>query len=185
MNYAAIKKLKSGTDVRGVASPVLGRAVTLTKDAVEVIARAFVTWLTEKTGKKSVKIALGYDSRITAEILKNAFVRGATCCGADVCCTGLSSTPSMFMILQDKNRALDGSVMITASHLPADRNGLKFFTPEGGLEGSDAHTVKAFSDELTRLGTSNTVRRTLGSDIDGACGQLRRRYLSDGGSCRD
>lgn len=57
--------------------------------------------------------------------------------------------------------------------------------PERGLEGSDAHTVKAFSDELTRLGTSNTVRRTLGSDIDGACGQLRRRYLSDGGSCRD
>lgn len=149
MNYAAIKKLKSGTDVRGVASPVLGRAVTLTEDAVEVIARAFVTWLTEKTGKKSVKIALGYDSRITAEILKNAFVRGATCCGADVCCTGLSSTPSMFMILQDKNRALDGSVMITASHLPADRNGLKFFTPEGGLEGSDV-------DEILNIAESGT-----------------------------
>ena len=132
-----IRKLKSGTDVRGVASPVLGRTVTLTADAVETIARAFVTWLKKKTGKERVKIALGNDSRITADELVKAFERGATKSGADVCYTGLSSTPSMFMILKSPSRRLDGSVMITASHLPADRNGLKFFMPEGGLEGSD------------------------------------------------
>ena len=48
-----IKKLKSGTDVRGVASPILGRAVTLTVVAVETIARAFVAWLEKKTGKQT------------------------------------------------------------------------------------------------------------------------------------
>ena len=45
-------KLKSGTDVRGVASPILGRTVTLTEEATETIARAFATWLQKKTGKK-------------------------------------------------------------------------------------------------------------------------------------
>ena len=44
-----LRKLKSGTDVRGVASPILGRAVTLTAGATELIARAFVTWLCRRT----------------------------------------------------------------------------------------------------------------------------------------
>lgn len=136
-----IRKLKSGTDVRGVASPILGRKVTLTCDAAELIARAFCTWLARRTGKDTLKIAVGNDSRITAGELVAAFEKGAAESGADVFYTGLSSTPSMFMILQDKGRAYDGSVMVTASHLPADRNGLKFFTPEGGLEGGDVDEI--------------------------------------------
>ena len=141
METYGIKKLKSGTDVRGVASPILGRNVTLTTGAVELIARAFVAWLEKRTGKGRVKIAIGNDSRITADELVAAFERGAMKSGADVIYTGLSSTPSMFMILQSKARAIDGSVMVTASHLPADRNGLKFFTPEGGLEGEDVDEI--------------------------------------------
>ena len=141
METYGIKKLKSGTDVRGVASPILGRNVTLTNGAVELIARAFVAWLEKRTGKGRVKIAIGNDSRITADELVAAFERGAMKSGADVIYTGLSSTPSMFMILQSKARAIDGSVMVTASHLPADRNGLKFFTPEGGLEGEDVDEI--------------------------------------------
>ena len=50
---------------------------------------------------------------------------------------------------------------------------------ERGLAGSGKAAVAAFSDALTALGISNTVRRTLGADIDGACGQLRRRFLGD------
>src|SRR5699024_10018022 len=53
---------------------------------------------------------------------------------------GLSSTPSMFMLLQDGFGA-DASVMITASHLPYQKNGLKFFVKEGGLESSDLSEV--------------------------------------------
>ena len=37
--------------------------------------------------------------------------------------------------------------------------------------------VTAFLDRLTRLGVSATKRRTMGADISGACGQLRRKYL--------
>lgn len=33
----------------------------------------------------------------------------------------------------------------------------------------------AFFEKLTKLGVSNTIRRSLGADIEGACGQLRRR----------
>ncbi len=36
-----------------------------------------------------------------------------------------------------------------------------------------------FLKKLTELGVSATLRRSMGSDIDGACGQLRRRYLDE------
>ena len=45
----------------------------------------------------------------------------------------------MFMSTLDLK--CDGAVQITASHHPWERNGLKFFTPDGGLEGSDIATL--------------------------------------------
>lgn len=42
---------------------------------------------------------------------------------------------------------------------------------------SDANVITAFKEKLEKGGLNVTVRRTLGSDIDGSCGQLRRRYL--------
>ncbi|CAN0492649.1 unnamed protein product, partial [Discosporangium mesarthrocarpum] len=36
----------------------------------------------------------------------------------------------------------DGAVMITASHLPSNRNGLKFFTKAGGLNKQDISQVR-------------------------------------------
>jgi homoaconitase/3-isopropylmalate dehydratase large subunit len=51
----------------------------------------------------------------------------------------------MFILLKDEARLAkypcDGSVMITASHLPFNRNGLKFFSPDGGLEGADVKDI--------------------------------------------
>lgn len=50
---------------------------------------------------------------------------------------------------------------------------------EAPLRGSPPQVVDRFFNDLTRLGVSATKRRTLGEDIEGACGQLRRRHLED------
>lgn len=47
---------------------------------------------------------------------------------------------------------------------------------ESGLNGSSKDTAKAFSKELENLGIPSTIRRSLGPDIDAACGQLRKNY---------
>ena len=165
VNYG---KLKSGTDVRGVAvgdrSPV-----TLTDEAVEAIVKAFAKRLSVQTGKTRLKIAVGNDSRISAERVKNAVTRALLKSGCDVVYTGLSSTPSMFILLKKSDFGCDASIMITASHLPYDRNGLKFFTPDGGLDGCDIDEIlgmanrgeslagegryeeKSFMDEYSRI----------------------------------
>lgn len=51
------------------------------------------------------------------------------------------------------------------------------YVKERGLKGADKDTVKAFMDTLTAKGISNTLRRSMGNDIMGACGQLRNGYL--------
>lgn len=134
-------KLKNGTDVRGTAiAGVKDDPVTLTDEAVLAIAKAFCVWAANKTGVKNPTIAVGHDSRLSADRISNCVAQGITECGGNVVLTGLSSTPSMFMLLQDDFGA-DASIMITASHLPYQKNGLKFFVKEGGLEGSDVGEV--------------------------------------------
>ena len=62
------KSLKSGTDIRGVATEgVEGQEVNLTDEAVERIVRGFVLWLMEKTGKSNqeLTVSVGRDSRIS------------------------------------------------------------------------------------------------------------------------
>jgi 23S rRNA (adenine2503-C2)-methyltransferase len=44
--------------------------------------------------------------------------------------------------------------------------------PESGLKRSNAATVNAFADVLSKAGIVTTVRKTRGDDIDAACGQL-------------
>ncbi len=47
---------------------------------------------------------------------------------------------------------------------------------ESGCRKPGRDRVGDFKERLERGGVNATVRRSLGSDIDGACGQLRKRY---------
>jgi len=147
MERKSYMHLKSGSDVRGVAVALDGKEITLTREALGDITRAFLKWLSVKTGKKTFKIAVGYDSRISNELIFNIVKETILACGCDVVGCGMSSTPSMFMLLKNDGWKCDASVMITASHLPAEMNGLKFFTPEGGLSGNDITEVLTYAED--------------------------------------
>ena len=132
------KIYKSGTDIRGIGSEgVEGEHINLSDDIVEAMAAGFALWASEKTGKpvEKLKIAVGRDVRISGPRIAAAVVRTLKKAGVRVYDCGLSSTPSMFMTTVDYG--CDASVMITASHHPFNRNGLKFFTRAGGLDGED------------------------------------------------
>ena len=47
----------------------------------------------------------------------------------------------MYMSTVFESTLFDGAVMLTASHLPFNRNGVKFFTKEGGLNESDIKNI--------------------------------------------
>ena len=133
-------KLQNGSDVRGVAMEgIEGEEVNLTPAAVNRIAGAFVRWLEKRTGKPAheLTIAVGNDSRLTADTLRFEALQAITASGARAFDCGLASTPAMFMSIIFEETQADGSIMMTASHLPFNRNGMKFFTKNGGLEKAD------------------------------------------------
>lgn len=132
------KKLQNGSDIRGVAlEGVPGENPNITPEVTSIIAKAFIKWLVKRTKADLVSIAIGMDSRLSGPMLKQAFIDGAVETGITIYDCGLASTPAMFMTTVDKKLAVTAGVMITASHLPFNRNGIKFFTKDGGLEKAD------------------------------------------------
>lgn len=156
-------QFKSGTDIRGVASEgVEGQSVNLTNEVITNITKGFVKWLCDKTGKNSTEltVAVGRDSRISGPRIMEQVEKALMAGGVRVLNCGLASTPSMFMTTVDLK--CDGAVQITASHHPFNRNGLKFFTVDGGLESEDITALlenaenKNFVDNCNG-GTTKTV----------------------------
>lgn len=141
------KRLQNGSDIRGVAlAGIAGENVNLTPEVAKVLGRSFAMWLRRK-GYKNARAAIGMDSRITGPALKQAFSEGLTAQGVDVVDCGLASTPAMFMACIDDKMKVDGSVMLTASHLPFNRNGMKFFTRLGGFDKQDIHDLLQIAAE--------------------------------------
>ena len=146
------KTLQSGTDIRGIASEgIAGQEINLTDDVVGKIAQGFAQWLADIQQKtfEELKIAVGHDSRISAPRIRQAALSAFSQLGVTVIDCGLASTPSMFLTTLDLH--CDGAVEITASHHPFNRNGLKFFTKNGGLEREDITSILLHAQSLDDL----------------------------------
>lgn len=168
LTYDDFKKLANGSDIRGVAvAGVAGEPVTLTPEAANRIAAGFVRLLSEKTGKQpaELRIAVGHDSRISALAIKDSVLTGLTHTGAHGIDCVLASTPAMFMATIFEDTAADGSIMITASHLPYNRNGLKFFTAAGGADKADIQKILAYAAETPEA--HGTLEHVLKFDLIG------------------
>jgi phosphomannomutase len=99
-------------DVRGIVP------AQINDDVAYAVGRAFV----EVLGRTN--ICIGRDMRPSGEALTAALTKGATDGGADVTQIGMTSTDCLYFAVG--HYGFDGGVMITASHNPAEYNGLKF-----------------------------------------------------------
>lgn len=156
MNNIDWKKLQNGSDIRGVAlEGVRNEAVNLTPEVAKTLGNAFVQWLTQKAGKPTTEltVAIGRDSRLSGETLSQSVREGIAIAGCEVYNFEIASTPAMFMSTVTDGFNCDGAIMLTASHLPFNRNGLKFFTPGGGLGKADIKSILAIA-ETGQLTTS-------------------------------
>lgn len=144
-------ELQNGSDIRGIASDgVQGQAVNLTPAIVETIAVSFVLWLSERKGlpPEKLTVSVGRDSRISGPSLMKSFIQGLLSAGASAVDCGIASTPAMFMSTVLEKCQYDGAVMLTASHLPFNRNGIKFFTNLGGLDKPDITKILELASDV-------------------------------------
>ena len=167
--------LKSGSDVRGTAA---GEGIVLTPEAAEKLGAAFAHMLAERKGKaiRDIRVSLGRDSRITGEKLLDATAEGIASTGASAIRFGMCTTPAMYMSTITEGFEPDGAVMITASHHPWNKNGLKFFTREGGLEGKDIEHLLTIAAEAEKQDQAAAEK---GSISDEAFLPVYTRQLAD------
>ncbi len=113
-------------DIRGIIGETLGA-----NDA-HAIGRGFAKLLRDDGG---TSCAVGRDGRESSPMLEEALVRGLTEGGVDAVRVGLGPTPMLYYAAATEK--VDGGIMITGSHNPANYNGFKmvfggrpFFGPD-------------------------------------------------------
>lgn len=89
----------------------------ITPEEVYKIGKAIV----QRFGLK--KVAIGRDIRPSADVMFESMSRGIREMGADVVDLGLCTTPMSYFVCGSTD--VDATVMITASHMPSEYNGLK------------------------------------------------------------
>jgi len=111
------KLLKSISGIRGIVGK------TLTPDEVLKYSSAFGNYC------EGGKVALGRDTRKSSEVFRATVLSGLLSTGCEVTDLGVCPSPTLGMAV--KGLKTKGGIMITASHNPAEWNGLKFFSSNG------------------------------------------------------
>ncbi len=111
--------------MRGTIGGAVGSNLTPV-DIVEMTA-AYGTWLLS-TGKES-KVIIGRDGRISGQIVSDLACNTLLSLGIDVIDLGLSTTPTVEMIVPHLNAG--GGIIFTASHNPKEWNALKLLNDKG------------------------------------------------------
>ncbi|NLU53540.1 MAG: phosphoglucosamine mutase [Clostridiaceae bacterium] len=112
-----------GTDgVRGVAN------TELTGELAFKLGRAGAYVLASET-RHMPRILVGKDTRRSGDMLEKALVAGICSAGAEAVLAGFIPTPAVAYLVRKYN--FDAGVVISASHNPAEFNGIKFFNSEG------------------------------------------------------
>ena len=112
-----------GTDgVRGVANK------ELTVELAMNLGKAGAYVLTKENSHKAT-ILVGCDTRISGDMLANALMAGICSVGANAIYAGVIPTPAIAYLTRKYN--CDAGVVVSASHNPAEYNGIKFFGGTG------------------------------------------------------
>ena len=75
------------------------------------------------------RVVIGKDTRVSGDMLEAALVAGITSAGSDALLAGIVPTPAVALLVRELGA--DGGVVISASHNPAEYNGIKFFDRDG------------------------------------------------------
>jgi len=119
-------------DVRGVVG------VDLTAGAMEMMGRAFGTYVQRRTGRR--RVSIGYDARVTSKSFHEATIKGLVASGCEV--IDLGRVPTPLVSFSVNHLFVDGAVQVTASHNPAEFNGLKLQVGADPLAGEDLQHVE-------------------------------------------
>lgn len=155
-------------DIRGVVGE------TLTISSAQEIGKAFGSYIRRKNGSR---IVLGRDIRLSSEELRDALVEGFLSTGTEVIDVGECTTPILYFSLYQF--PVDGGVMITGSHNPAEFNGFKLCLGHGTLYGEEIQKIRKIVEKKDY--ETGTGRVSLGSIVPEYIRHLAKNCYRPGG----
>jgi phosphomannomutase/phosphoglucomutase len=148
-------------DIRGIVGQDLDAGVT------EAVGQAFGSMVRAESGKKTPRIAVGCDNRLTSPDLVAGLVAGIRAAGVDVLQVGTVPTPVLYW--SEATFGTDAGVQITGSHNPPEWNGIKMSLGRSALYGDAIQEIRT---------------RILNGDMDKGSGaheqvEVLDRYVTD------
>jgi phosphoglucosamine mutase len=106
----------------------------------------------------SHRVVIGKDTRLSGYMLENALTAGLTSTGMNVLLLGPVPTPAVGLLA--RSMRADMGVMISASHNPAEDNGIKFFGPDGFKlsDAAEAEIERMVADGVAPAAAANIGR---------------------------
>ncbi|MBN8291144.1 phosphomannomutase [Rhodobacter sp. NTK016B] len=130
-------------------SGLRGLVVELTPDLIGAHVAAFLRACPVGTG-----LFVGRDLRDSSPRIAGDVIAAARGAGVDVTDCGAVPTPALALAAMGAGAA---AVMVTGSHIPADRNGLKFYTPGGEITKAHEAAILAALDATAPTGPKGAL----------------------------
>ncbi|MBB3189449.1 phosphomannomutase [Halomonas cerina] len=145
-----IQKVLADSGVAFGTSGARGLVTQLTDEACAAFTAAFLGVMRQHG--RVERLAIGRDLRPSSPAMAAACTAAATALGVEVDDYGVLPTPALAL-----QAMADGvpAIMITGSHIPFDRNGIKFYHPEGEITKADEAAIMAAQGELPTLAVSD------------------------------
>ena len=156
----AMRRLFGTDGVRGIVGD------DLTEELVERLGRAFARWT------DGAEVLIGRDTRGSGPALERALAAGLTSGGGDVVLGGVLPTPAVALLAED------AGAVVSASHNPAEYNGIKLFRSGWKLEDAEEEAIEALLDadgEPSRAGSVTEAPGLAGRYVDLVCERFGAR----------
>lgn len=113
-----------------------GLVEQFTADACAAFTHAFIQCMQRKFDFKTVALAI--DNRPSSPAMAQACMKAIELLGLEAVYYGVVPTPALAYVAMKDNIPC---IMVTGSHIPFDRNGLKFYRPDGEITKADEQAI--------------------------------------------
>jgi phosphomannomutase/phosphoglucomutase len=130
-------------DIRGIAEK------DLNSEFAECLGKAYAQYISGRTpvaSRKRLTVSVGRDCRLTSDNYADALIWGMRQGGLDVISLGVCPTPLTYFSVFHLN--LDGAIMVTGSHNPADYNGFKTCVGKDTIHGHQIQELRAIMENI-------------------------------------
>ncbi|MBU2411502.1 MAG: phosphomannomutase [Gammaproteobacteria bacterium] len=171
---SSVVQVKQLSDELGVAFGTSG-VRGLVKDLTPTLCFAFVRSFLQTVCPSASSVAIGMDLRPSSSDIAKACLLAAESFGAKVEFCGALPTPALAFYAMQNNMP---AVMITGSHIPFDRNGIKFYRPDGEISKADEASIMNGLVEVPEFVSDQAAQLALPVIDHSAVELFKQRYTS-------